>query len=387
MRRAAQFIVFSLILASNLACADFHLNLVPGVSPVSQDIYNLHMTILWVCVAISVVVFGALFYSVIHYRKSKARKISQIHESLKIELTWTIIPFLILVLIAIPSTKVLMHMRDTDHEDITIKITGFQWKWKYDYLDHGITFFSNITTPFNQIHNQAPKTADYLRTVDHPLVVPIHKKIRFLVTSNDVIHAWSVPAIGVKQDAIPGFINETWTRIDRAGTYFGQCTELCGLNHAYMPIVVIAKAEEDFKNWVALQKGLALPPTTSSISQKTIPLATPAAAIAKKLTLPELMQIGEKVYLTICSVCHQPTGLGMPPTFPALKDSPIATGPLPAHIDRVMNGKQGTAMQAFKEQLSDEELAGVITYERNSFGNKAAGIVQPDDIKALRGKK
>lgn len=365
-----QFTLFSLLLASGAALADWDYNLTPGVTPISHDIYSLHTLVFWICVVIAVLVFGTMFYSLIHHRKSKGAKPAEFHEHPWVEITWTIIPLLILVFIAIPATRVLMAMNDNDQPDLTIKITGYQWKWHYEYLDQGVEFFSNMNTPNDQIQGTAPKDANYLRTVDHPLVLPIHKKIRFLMTSNDVIHSWWVPDLGVKRDALPGFINEAWARINKPGSYHGQCTELCGINHAYMPIVVEAVSEQDFEKWIAQQKGQG----------------QPAAADLKKVwSKDELMQHGEQVYLSICAACHQPTGLGLPPTFPALKGSPIATGPLPEHMNRVMNGKPGTAMQAFKTQLNDVDIAAVITYERNAFGNNTGTVVQPADVTAARG--
>lgn len=388
--RFAQCTLFSLLFASCAAYAEWGFNLPVGVTPVSHDIYDLHMTIFWICVAIGVVVFGVMFYAIIHHRKSKGAKLARFHEHLWVELTWTIIPLLILIVMAIPATQVLIHMRDTSAPDLTIKITGYQWKWRYEYIDQGINFFSNIATPYEQIHNQAPKDQNYLKSVDHPLVVPIHKKIRFLVTANDVIHSWWVPDFGVKQDAVPGFINEAWTRINRPGTYYGQCAELCGVNHAYMPIVVIAMTEKDFNDWVAQQKGekVVAAPTASTpiLPASTAPITPAAAAPSAPLTHTDLMQRGEKIYQNTCAVCHQPNGQGMPPTFPALKGSKIATGPLDAHLHIVLNGKPGTTMQAFKDQLNDTDLAAVITYERNAWENNTGDTVQPEQVKAAREK-
>lgn len=378
MRR--HFTLFGLLLASCTAHAASTLNLSEGVTPLSHDIYQLHMTILWVCVAIGIVVFGAMFYALIYHRKSVGAKPAQFHEHASLEITWTLIPLVILVLLAIPATKVLIHMNNSEKPDVTIKITGYQWKWRYEYLGEGINFFSNISTPQSEIHNQTPKNAHYLREVDKPLVLPIHKKIRFLITSNDVIHAWWVPDLGFQRDAVPGFINEAWAKVNKPGTYYGQCVKLCGINHAYMPIVVQAVTEEQYQNWLLEQKGLKsksaspLQPgaaTTSNLGQTT---ATPV----------DLMKLGETTYVNVCAVCHQPDGTGHPPVFPALKGSKIATGPKAAHIGIVMNGKPGTAMQAFKDQLTDEEIAAVITYERNSWGNNMKDQVLPAEIKALR---
>ena len=352
----------------------YQLNLTRGVTPISKDIYALHMTILWICVIIGIFVFGFMIYAMVRHRKSIGHKPAAFHSSLKIEIFWTVIPFLILFGMAIPSTIVLMRMDDEAKSEINIKVTGYQWKWKYDYLDLGISYFSNLSTPIDQIQGDAKKNKWYLLQVDNPLVVPIHKKIRFLVTSNDVIHSWWVPDLGVKRDAIPGFIHEAWARIDKPGTYRGQCAELCGMNHAFMPIVVVAKTQADFNKWVAEK--------THKVQQQAS--NTPAKALSKE----QLMSEGKKVYNTHCAICHKPDGSGMPPTFPALVGGKITVGPVAAHIDIVLNGKSGSAMQAFKQQLSNEQLAAVITYERNAwnnddqkkYGQHAGGLVQPAQI-------
>jgi cytochrome c oxidase subunit 2 len=370
--RSVQSTLFALLVASSAACADTTLNLTRGVSPISHDVYELHMTILWICVVIGLIVFGAMFYSMYHHRKSRGVKAQEFHSHPVLEVTWTIIPIIILVLMAIPSTKVMMNMNNDEKVDVTIKVTGYQWKWRYEYLEEGISFFSNLSTPADQLHNLAPKGPNYLREVDHPIVIPIHKKIRFLITSNDVNHAWWVPDFAVKRDAVAGFINEAWTKVDKPGVYRGQCAELCGINHAFMPIVVIAMSEEGYKDWLAQQKG--------GSSQAEIDTA-------RAWTMAELMDKGEKVYGTICAACHMPNGMGNPPTFPALKGSKIATGPVGGHVDIVFNGKTGTAMQAFKNQLSDVDLAAVITYERNAWGNNTGSLVQPAQVKALRDGK
>lgn len=367
--RSVQSTLFALLAASGTAFADTTLNLTEGVSPISHDVYELHMLVFWICVAIGIVVFGAMFYSILFHRKSKGVKPAEFHSHTWLEIGWTIVPVIILILMAIPATKVLLNMNNNDQETLTIKVTGYQWKWHYEYIEDGISFFSNLSTPLAQMKNEVPKTADYLRAVDHPLVVPIHQKIRFLITSNDVNHAWWVPDFAIKRDAISGFINEAWTIVNKPGTYVGQCAELCGVNHAFMPIIVIALTEQGYKDWVAKQKG--------EVSQGE-------AETNRSWTLDELMKKGEATYNHICAACHQPNGQGSPPTFPALKGSKIALGPLPDHINIVMNGKSGTAMQAFKNQLSDVELASVITYERNAFGNNTKSLVQPIQIKALR---
>lgn len=367
--RRVQSTLFALFAASSSAFAESKINLTQGVSPISHDVYELHMTVFWLCVIIGVLVFGVMFYSIFHHRKSKGSKPATFHSHFLLEITWTIIPAIILVLLAIPATKVLLNMNDNAQEDLTIKITGYQWKWQYEYLEDGVKFFSNLSTPLEQMQNLAPKGENYLREVDHPLVVPIHKKIRFLVTSNDVNHAWWVPDLAVKRDAIAGIINEGWTIINKPGTYRGQCAELCGIHHAYMPIVVVAVTEDAYKAWVAEQKGES---------------STGAADANKTWTLQELVEKGSQVYGRICAACHQPNGAGVPPTFPALNGSKIALGPIKDHVEIVFNGKSGTAMQAFKNQLSDTEIAAVVTYERNAWNNHTGTMVQPVAITALR---
>ncbi|MHB1221730.1 MAG: cytochrome c oxidase subunit II [Gammaproteobacteria bacterium] len=370
--RRVQSTLFGLLAASGSVFANSNYNLTPGVSPISHDVYELHMTVLWICVVIGAIVFGAMFYAMYYHRKSRGAKAANFHSHTWLEITWTIIPCLILIAMAIPATKVLLNMNNNDQEAVTIKITGYQWKWHYEYLEDNLSFFSDLSTPQDQIHNKAPKGPHYLREVDHPLVLPIHQKIRFLITSNDVNHAWWVPDFGVKRDAISGIINEGWTVIDKPGTYRGQCAELCGINHSFMPIVVIALPEQAYKDWVAKQKGQA---------------TAGEADTNREWTLKELMAQGEQTFNKICAACHQVTGLGTPPTFPALKGSKVATGPLDKHVETVMNGVSGTAMQAFKTQLSDVELASAITYERNAWGNNTNTFVQPIQIKAYRDGK
>ena len=359
-----------ILLGAGDAFAGFgELNMTPGVSETSHDVYHLHMLVFEICVVVCVGVFAVLIYSIIKHRKSKGAKPASFHESTTIEIIWTTIPFLVLVGIAIPATKTLLALEDTRNADMTIKITGYQWKWKYDYLDQGISFFSNLSTPRAEIENKEAKGEDYLEEVDNPVVVPIHKKIRFLVTSNDVIHSWWVPALGWKQDAVPGFINDAWTDIDTPGTYRGRCAELCGKDHGFMPIVLVAKTEKDYEAWAAQQKAAE---------------AKASAVPTRKMTKEELMADGDKIYHKICAACHQPTGQGIPGVFPALAGSKIANGPLADHIHIVLHGKPGTAMQAFGEQLSVTDIASVITYERNSFGNHTGDVVQPSDVAAAK---
>lgn len=236
------------------AAADWTLNMRQGVTSISQEVYGLHMIILWVCVVIGIIVFGAMFWSILHHRKSKGVQAAHFHENTLVEIVWTLIPFGILIFLAVPATKALINIENTGNADLTIKVTGYQWKWRYEYLDHDIDFYSSLATPRAQIDNKEAKGENYLLEVDNHLVLPVGRKVRLLVTANDVIHSWWVPAFGTKKDAIPGFINELWTRIDEPGTYRGQCAELCGKDHGYMPIVVEALSEEDFEAWVAERK-------------------------------------------------------------------------------------------------------------------------------------
>jgi cytochrome c oxidase subunit 2 len=357
------------LLAATSAIADYALNLTPGVTPISHEAHTLHMLILKVCVGIGIVVFGAMFVSIISHRKSKGVKPAQFHESTAVEIVWTIVPFLILVGMAIPATKALVAMEDTSDADLSIKVTGYQWRWGYDYVDDGVSFISTLSTAKEAIYNQQPKDENYLLEVDNPLVVPVNKKVRLLITSNDVIHAWWVPKLGMKKDAIPGFINEMWFKVEAEGTYRGQCAELCGKDHGFMPIVVVAKNEAEYRKWVAEQKGAS---------------AADHEAAQRDWSKAELMARGEKVYTGTCAACHQANGEGIPGTFPALKRSPIATGPKADHLALVMNGKTGTAMVGFANQLSDTELAAVISYQRNSWGNNTGDLVQPSEVTAAR---
>ena len=355
-------------IAAPMAFAEYGLNFPKPVTSIAQRILELHNMIIIICVVIFILVFGVMFYSIFAHRKSRGFKAAKFHENATIEVVWTVIPFLILVSMAIPSTATLLEMSDTSKSDLTVKITGYQWKWKYDYPDQDVGFFSTLATPREQIENKAEKGKDYLLEVDNPMVLPVGKKVRFIVTANDVIHAWWVPRLGIKKDAIPGFINEMWARIDEPGIYRGQCAELCGKDHGFMPIVVQAVSPEDFSKWVAMQKDKA---------------AADSAGAAKTWSQDELLDKGKKVYVTTCAACHGPNGEGIGP-FPKMTGSKIATGPLAGHLDIVMKGKAGTAMQAFATQLSDVDLAAVVTFERNSFGNKTGDVVQPSQVKALR---
>jgi len=358
-----------LLLGAGQANAEYMFNLIKGVTDISHQVYDLHMLIFWICVVVCAGVFAVLIYSIFTHRKSKGAVSATFHESTTVEVVWTTIPFLILVAIAVPATTTLLELEDTRDADMSIQITGYQWKWKYDYLDEDISFFSVLTTPREQIEGDAPKDATYLMDVDNPIVVPINKKIRFLITSNDVIHSWWVPDLGWKQDAVPGFINDAWTELHEPGTYRGKCAELCGKDHGFMPIVLIAKTEEDYAAWVAEQKGAA---------------AAEAESATQTWTQDDLMARGEAVYNTNCAACHMANGAGIPGVFPAITGSALATGPAADHLNVVMNGVTGTAMQAFGAQLSDVDLAAVVTFERNGLGNSAGDMLQPSDVAAAR---
>lgn len=362
--------------AQVLAAADnWQLNMYKGVTPISKDIYYLHMVAIAVCAVIGIVVFGVMLYSLIHHRKSKGYKPAKFHDNLRMEIVWSIIPFLILVGLAIPATKVLIRMNDTDQSDVTIKIVGYQWRWQYQYLDQGISYFSNLSTPYKQIHNKEAKGEWYLLEVDKPLVLPVNKKIRFLVTSNDVIHSWWVPELGIKRDAIPGFMYEAWAKIDKPGVYRGQCAELCGVNHGFMPIVVQAVSQEEFDQWVAKQPKIEAQQNKS----QTLPAAQ------KTMTRSELIALGKAKYQQICAACHRPDGQGIPPMYPALRGSSISVGqPISRHIEMILHGLPGSAMQSYKDQLSDEEIAAITTYERNAWGNNTDDVIQPGEVATLR---
>ena len=345
--------------------ADWAVNMTPGVTEVSRTVFDLHMTIFWICVVIGVLVFGVMFWSMLMHRRSTGQKPAHFHENTRVEILWTVIPLLILIGMAVPATRTLIHIYDTSEPELDIQVTGYQWKWHYKYLGQDVEFFSNLATPRAQIDNRAPKGEHYLLEVDEPLVIPVGTKVRFLITAADVIHSWAVPALAVKKDAIPGFVNESWTRIDEPGIYRGQCTELCGKDHGFMPVVVEVKSKEDFAVWLAERKEQAL-----ALKELT----------SKDWTMEELMVRGEKAYQTACAACHMAGGEGLPPMFPALKGSPIAVGPVAEHIDIVVNGKPGTAMAAFGKQLSEVDLAAIITYERNAWGNNVGDMVTPKDV-------
>lgn len=357
-------VLFLMALSANTS-ASWEVNMTPGVTEVSRSVFNLHMTIFWISVVIGAIVFGVMFWSMFMHRRSRGAVPAKFHENLTVEILWTVIPLLILVGMAIPATKTLIEIYDTDDADIDIVITGYQWRWQYNYLGEDVSFMSNLATPRDQIANQAAKGEHYLLEVDEPMVVPTGQKVRLLITAADVIHSWWVPALAVKKDAIPGFINEAWTRIDEPGIYRGQCTELCGRDHAFMPIVVDARTPEDYAAWLAEKKAAA---------------AAEAELTSKEWTLEELMERGERVYTSTCVACHQANGEGLPPMFPGLKDSDMVLNDVAAHIDVVVNGVPGTAMAAFGKQLSEVDIAAVVTYERNAWGHDTGEVVAPIDI-------
>ncbi len=373
-------------------------NLPTGATEISREVFDLHMQIFWWCVAIGTVVFGVMIWSIIFHRRSKNPKPADFHESTTVEILWTSAPFLILVLMAVPAAGTLIRMEDTRNSEMTVKVTGYQWKWQYEYLGEDVSFFSTLTAESNaarQLNSgiDVNTVPNYLVDVDNPLVIPVGKKVRFLVTSNDVIHAWWVPELALKKDAIPGYINELWTKIEQPGTYRGVCAELCGRDHGFMPIVVKAVSEEDFNAFLAAKKGgveVAAVATTASdavatpaaeVAPVTVAAATEAApAAAKAPSKDELMKQGEGVYKTNCAACHQASGEGMPPNFPSLHGSPVVKGGAAAQIAQVLNGKN--LMPPFKH-LSDADIAAVVTYTRNSWGNNGDAVL-PAAVAAAR---
>ena len=360
--------LLTISLFSNPVKADwFALNMTEGATAISQEVFNLHMLIFWICVAIGVVVFSVMFYSMFAHTKKKNPVAATFHESTKVEIAWTVIPFLILIAMAVPASKTLTKMYDDTAGDVNIQVTGFQWKWQYRYLEDGVSFFSNLSTDMDEIYNLVPKGENYLQEVDEAVVIPVGKKVRFLITANDVIHSWWVPAFAIKQDAIPGFVNTAWTKVDQVGTYRGKCTELCGKNHGFMPIVVKVVEQDEYDLWVSDKKDAAF-----KLAELT----------EKEWTTAELVERGEAVYATNCVACHQTNGQGIPGIFPALAGSDIVLNDKAKNIEILMEGVQGAAMNSF-DYLSEVERASVITYTRQSWGNAKDGdgeIVSPKDI-------
>ena len=362
--------IIMLALMSGPARAAWELNLPVGVTPLSRQAYDLHMLILWICVVIGIIVFGAMFYSIIYHRKSVGHQAAQFHHSTLAEILWTVIPTIILITMAVPATKALIEMEDTSDADITIKVTAYQWKWRYEYVESGVDMYSSLAATSRAAIYKDPTTVEnYLLEVDKAIVLPVGKKVRLLLTSDDVIHAWWVPDLGMKKDAIPGFVNALWIKVDEPGTYRGQCAELCGRDHGFMPIVVIAKDQAGYEAWVAEQ--IAAKQSVKADALRVWPEN-------------ELMAKGEAVYMTSCAGCHQVGGEGLAGFFPAIKGSPVATGQINPHLELVMKGRAGTAMNAFAQQLDDVELAAVITYQRNAFGNATGDLIQPSMVTSLR---
>ena len=366
--RAARLLTGLAALVPATALAAREWNFQPPVTDIARQQMDLHNFIMWICLVIFIGVFGVMFYSIFKHRKSVGHKAAQFHENTMVEVVWTVIPFLILLAMAYPATKTILAYKDTSSPDLTVTVTGYQWKWSYDYLQEGFGFYSNLKTPLAQIENREPKGDNYLLEVDNPMVVPVDTKVRVLITANDVLHAWWVPAFGLKQDAIPGFVRDGWFKVEKVGTYRGQCAELCGKEHGYMPIVVEVVAKDDYVKWVAAQKQKA---------------AAAGDDPAKNWSLKELVARGGEVYAANCAACHQATGKGVAPAFPPLDGSKVVTGPKEAQVALVLNGKAGTAMTSFK-QLSDTDLAAVITYTRNSWSNATGEALQPAEIKAAR---
>jgi cytochrome c oxidase subunit 2 len=367
-------IVSLLVLATQPVWAEYGLNLPEGVTPLSRNIYDLHMTIFYICCVIAAVVFGVMFWSIFYHRKSRGVKAAQFHHNTTVELIWTAIPMLILVLMAVPATKSLIMIESTGDADLSIKVTGYQWRWHYEYIEEEFGFFSSLAPESNAARQlksgvDPNEIENYLLEVDNPVIVPVNTKIRFMTTAADVIHSWWVPALGWKRDSIPGFINESWAIIEEEGTYRGQCSELCGRDHAFMPIVLKAVSEDEYYDWVGEMMMVAM---------------DAGEGADREWAMDELLERGEQVYGTFCVACHQVNGMGIPGAFKPLVGSPVTTGPVEGHIDTVMNGVAGTAMAPFGMQLNDVDIAAVITYERNSWGNDMGDAVQPTTIAAKR---
>lgn len=364
-------IQFTVILfaLSNKASAEWDdLNMTQGATAISKEVYDLHMLIFWICVVIGVLVFGVMFYSMYAYTKKKNPVAATFHENTKVELAWTIIPFLILIAMAVPASKTLQSIYNDEAGDINIQVIGHQWKWQYRYLEDDVNFFANLSTDLDEIYNKVPKGENYLQEVDEIVVIPVGKKVRFLITANDVIHSWWVPAFAIKQDAIPGFINTAWTIVDEPGLFRGKCTELCGKNHGFMPIVVKAVEQDEYDLWIKDKQAGAI-----ALAELT----------EKDWTAEELVARGESLYIKNCVACHGPTGAGVTGIFPALAGSDIVLNNKARQIEILMEGVQGAAMQSYAEQLAEVDMAAVITYTRRSWGNAEKGdgeIVVPKDI-------
>jgi cytochrome c oxidase subunit 2 len=384
MKKPNTFIVAAAVIAATVAAfwlllvapmyTGNEINMTRGVTPQSVVNYQLHMVILWICVVIGVIVFSAMFISIVLHRKSRGHEPASFTHSTKAEIAWTVVPVLILVVMAVPATRALINMEVAPETEMTVKITGFQWRWHYQYMEDEIQFVSSLHPDSNaarrlQSGTDPASVDNYLLEVDKPLVLPAETKIKFLITADDVIHSWWVPALGWKKDAIPGFINEAWTEILEPGVYRGQCAELCGKDHGFMPIVLNVLPKPEYRAWVEQQRR---------------DMAHDQADIERLWTRQELMDLGADVYATQCATCHQAEGQGLAPGFPALAGSEVATGPLQTHIDVVLHGRAGTAMQAWGTMLSASDIAAALTYTRNAFGNETGDVVQPQTIARIK---
>ena len=360
------------------------LNMPRGVTEISSEVYTLHMRIFYICCAIGAAVFGVMIVSMFLHRKSRGAKPATFHESTSVEIVWTVVPLVILIAMAIPAARVLIKMEDFSDSEMSIRVTGYQWRWHYEYMDSGVSFFSQLAPEHNKARQQGSDidlatafpgrdfNGDdevYLREVDNELVVPVGTKIRFLHTAADVIHSWWVHDLAIKKDAIPGFINENWARIEEPGIYRGKCAELCGRDHGFMPVVVRAVPKEEFDIWIA---------------DKQEAMAQADVESERQWSKQELVAAGEKVYAANCMSCHQAEGQGIPGMFPAISGSEVVTGSIDKHIDTVMHGVDNTLMSGFSSALSDDDIAAVITYQRNALGNDTGDTLQPVHVRSLR---
>ena len=375
MEKAKQsrwLVALSLLLSSSMVYADWTVNMRQGVTAISREIYELHMLIFWVCVVIGVLVFGVMMISMLLHRKSVGAVSADFHDNTTVEILWTVIPVIILLAMAVPATTTLNKMYDPGEAAIDIEVRGLQWKWQYTYLNDDPTkevkFVSSLLTPREEILNETRKREHYLLDVDNELVIPVNTRVRFLVTSGDTLHAWWVPDFAVKRDAIPGFIHQAWAEVEKTGIYRGQCAELCGKDHGFMPIVVRVVEQEEYETWLAGKQ------EEGRLVYETV---------GKEWTQDELMAKGEEVYLRVCAACHQANGQGLPPAFPSLVGQGLAVGPMAAHLDIVLNGKAGTSMQSFKGQLNAAEIAAVVIYERNAWGNNMGDSIQPREVNKM----
>lgn len=389
----AAYCVFIALFAVAVASADWQMGMQEPANEMADIQRDLHFWMMAVIIVIGALVFGAMFYSIIKHRKDKGYQAAHFHENTLVEIIWTAVPMLIIVGMALPATSAIIKYKDTSVPDLTVKVTGYQWKWSYDYLDKNVFYYSQLSTAPEEIGGKYyqssdvanPQSDNYLLEVDNEMVVPVGQKVRLLLTAADVIHAWWVPQLGVKQDAIPGLVRDAWFRADKVGVYRGQCAELCGKNHGFMPIVVRAVEAEEFEAWLKDNAGEATASDEPVFVGDAAQIAAASAAEEEPVdwTMDTAMERGEAAYNTYCAACHQVNGEGLPPAFPALKDSPVAVGDIDEHIDVVINGESGTAMAAFN-YLSDADLAAIVTYERNAWGNDTGDLTTPDDIKAAR---